>query len=77
MVDILYFVVFIGCWVVVVEDEVLICFDLVEMLCEEGFDVVGEVGDGEWVVELVCEYVFDLVIFDVKMLVFDGLLVVE
>jgi AmiR/NasT family two-component response regulator len=33
--------------VVVAEDEVLIRLDLVEMLTEEGYQVVGEAGDGE------------------------------
>ena len=33
--------------VVVAEDEVLIRLDLVEMLTEEGYDVVGQAGDGE------------------------------
>ena len=31
--------------VVVAEDEALIRLDLVEMLSEEGYDVVGEAGD--------------------------------
>lgn len=34
------------CWVLIVEDEVFICMDLVEMLWEEGYEIVGEVGDG-------------------------------
>ena len=33
--------------VVVAEDEALIRLDLVEMLTEEGYDVVGQAGDGE------------------------------
>ena len=33
--------------VVVAEDEALIRLDLVEMLTEAGYDVVGEAGDGE------------------------------
>ena len=33
--------------VVVAEDEALIRLDLVEMLREEGYEVVGEAGDGE------------------------------
>ncbi len=41
--------------VVVAEDEALIRLDLVEMLREEGFDVVGEAGDGERAVELARE----------------------
>ncbi len=38
--------------VVVAEDEALIRMDLVEMLSEEGYDVVGEAGDGEAAVAL-------------------------
>ena len=33
--------------VVIAEDEALIRLDLKEMLEEEGYDVVGEAGDGE------------------------------
>ena len=38
--------------VVVAEDEVLIRLDLVEMLSEEGYDVVGQASDGEVAVAL-------------------------
>jgi two-component system, response regulator PdtaR len=38
--------------VVVAEDEVLIRMDLAEMLTEEGYDVVGEAGDGATAVDL-------------------------
>ena len=41
--------------VVVAEDEALIRLDLVEMLREEGYDVVGEAGDGEQAVRLATE----------------------
>nr|WP_284287110.1 hypothetical protein [Angustibacter aerolatus] len=37
------------------EDEALIRLDLVEMLREEGYDVVGEAGDGEQAVALAKE----------------------
>ena len=37
---------------VLAEDEVLIRLDLVEMLTEEGYDVVGQAGDGEVAVAL-------------------------
>ena len=33
--------------VLIAEDEALIRLDLAEMLVEEGYDVVGEAGDGE------------------------------
>ena len=63
--------------VLVAEDEVLIRMDLVEMLREEGYDVVGEVGDGERAVALAEELRPDLVILDVKMPVLDGIAAAE
>jgi AmiR/NasT family two-component response regulator len=63
--------------VVVAEDEALIRLDLVEMLREEGFDVVGEAGDGEQAVALARELGPDLVVLDVKMPVLDGLSAAE
>ena len=36
----------------VAEDEALIRMDLVEMLREEGYEVVGEAGDGQEAVDL-------------------------
>lgn len=59
--------------VVVAEDEALIRMDLVEMLREEGYDVVGEAGDGQRAVELAVELRPDLVIMDVKMPRRDGI----
>jgi two-component system, response regulator PdtaR len=59
--------------VVVAEDEALIRLDLVEMLREEGYDVVGEAGDGQRAVELAEEFTPDLVIMDVKMPRRDGI----
>ncbi|MFX1757819.1 two component system response regulator [Rhodococcus gordoniae] len=59
--------------VVVAEDEALIRLDLVEMLREEGFEVVGEAGDGQRAVELADELRPDLVIMDVKMPRRDGI----
>jgi len=59
--------------VVVAEDEVLIRLDLVEMLREEGYDVVGEAGDGQQAVELAEALRPDLVIMDVKMPRRDGI----
>jgi two-component system, response regulator PdtaR len=59
--------------VLVAEDEALIRLDLVEMLREEGYDVVGEAGDGERAVELATELRPDLVILDVKMPKQDGI----
>jgi len=59
--------------VVVAEDETLIRLDLVEMLGEEGYEVVGEAGDGETAVELVMATRPDLVVLDVKMPKLDGI----
>ena len=59
--------------IVVAEDEALIRMDLVEMLGEEGYVVVGEAGDGQRAVELAVELRPDLVIMDVKMPKMDGI----
>jgi len=59
--------------VVVAEDEAIIRMDLVEMLGEAGYDVVGEAGDGETAVRLAEELRPDLVVMDVKMPVLDGI----
>ena len=63
--------------VVVAEDEALIRLDLVEMLGEEGYEVVGEAGDGERAVELAEEQRPDLVVLDVKMPRLDGIAAAE
>jgi two-component system, response regulator PdtaR len=63
--------------VVVAEDEVLIRMDLVEMLGEEGYDVVGQAGDGATAVDLAEQLRPDLVILDVKMPVLDGIAAAE
>src|SRR4051812_23333863 len=47
------------------------------MLQEEGYDVVGEAGDGEQAVRLAQELKPDLVILDVKMPVLDGISAAE
>jgi two-component system, response regulator PdtaR len=59
--------------VVIAEDEALIRLDLREMLVEEGFDVVGEAGDGEQAVALANELLPDVVICDIKMPNMDGI----
>src|SRR3954453_15232424 len=51
--------------------------DLAEMLVEEGYDVVGQAGDGESAVRLAEEHRPDLVILDVKMPVLDGIAAAE
>ena len=38
--------------VLIAEDEALIRLDLAEMLREEGYEVVGEAGDGQEAVDL-------------------------
>jgi AmiR/NasT family two-component response regulator len=59
--------------VVIAEDEALIRLDLAEMLGEEGYDVVGQAGDGETAVALAEEHRPDLVVLDVKMPKLDGI----
>ena len=61
----------------IAEDEALIRMDLAEMLTEEGYDVVGQVGDGAKAVELAETLRPDLVILDVKMPVLDGISAAE
>jgi two-component system, response regulator PdtaR len=63
--------------VVIAEDEALIRLDLKEMLEEEGYSVVAEVGDGESAVERVTTLRPDLVILDIKMPVLDGISAAE
>ena len=63
--------------VVIAEDEALIRLDLAEMLGEEGYDVVGQAGDGERAVELAEELRPDLVVLDVKMPKLDGIAAAE
>ena len=63
--------------VLIAEDEALIRLDLREMLEEEGYEVVGEAGDGETAVRLAQELRPELVILDVKMPVLDGIAAAE
>ncbi len=57
----------------IAEDEALIRLDLAEMLTEEGYDVVGQAGDGRTAVALAEEHRPDLVVLDVKMPQLDGI----
>ncbi len=59
--------------VLVAEDEALIRLDLVELLTSEGYDVIGEAGDGEEALALARELEPDLVVMDVKMPKMDGI----
>jgi AmiR/NasT family two-component response regulator len=63
--------------VVLAEDEALIRLDLKEMLEEEGYEVVGEAGDGESAVRLAEDLRPDLVVMDIKMPGLDGLTAAE
>ncbi|AQP44093.1 ANTAR domain-containing response regulator [Tessaracoccus flavus] len=63
--------------VIVAEDEALIRLDLVELLTEEGYEVVGEAADGEEAVKLARELEPNLVIMDVKMPKMDGITAAE
>jgi response regulator NasT len=63
--------------VVIAEDEALIRLDLTEMLGEEGYEVVGQAGDGQTAVDLVEEHRPDLVVLDVKMPRLDGIAAAE
>jgi response regulator NasT len=63
--------------VVVAEDEALIRMDIVETLRDNGFDVVGEAGDGERAIELATELRPDIVVMDVKMPKLDGISAAE
>ena len=59
--------------VLIADDDPLIRMDRVEMLAEESFEVVGQVGDGERAAALAKELRPDLVIMDVKMPGKDGI----
>ena len=63
--------------IVVAEDESLIRMDIVETLRAQGFDVVGEAGDGLKAIELAKELKPDLMVMDIKMPDMDGLSAAE
>lgn len=63
--------------IVVAEDESLIRMDIVETLKDQGFDVVGEAGDGLRAIELAKELKPDLMVMDIKMPDMDGLSAAE
>lgn len=59
--------------VLVAEDETLIRLDIVEILTDAGYSVIGEAENGEKAVELSREHQPDLVVMDVKMPIMDGI----
>lgn len=63
--------------VLVAEDEALIRMDLVELLTEEGYEVIGQAGDGEQALAMARELEPDLVVMDVKMPKMDGITAAE
>ncbi|WP_425350535.1 ANTAR domain-containing response regulator [Brevibacterium permense] len=63
--------------VVVAEDEAVIRLDIVEMLREVGYDVVGEAADGESAIRLAEELRPDIVVMDIKMPILDGISAAE
>jgi len=63
--------------IVVAEDETLIRMDLVEMLTESGYEVVGQGINGQEAIDLANTHKPDLVILDVKMPVLDGISAAE
>lgn len=59
--------------VVIADDEPITRMDMLEMLVEEGYDVVGEASDGFAAIELCKKHKPDLVLMDVKMPLLNGL----
>ena len=59
--------------VVIAEDEAIIRLDLKETLESEGYEVVGDTGRGDHVLDLVEQHQPEVVIVDIKMPGLDGL----
>jgi len=63
--------------ILVAEDEAIIRLDLVEMLTEAGYEVVGEATNGLEAIELAQRFKPDIAILDVKMPEMDGITAAE
>ncbi|MDR0848584.1 MAG: response regulator [Propionibacteriaceae bacterium] len=63
--------------VLVAEDEALIRLDLVELLQDSGYEVVGQASNGEEAIELARSTEPDVVVMDVKMPKMDGITAAE
>jgi len=59
--------------IIIADDESLVRMDLQEMLTELGYLVIGEVGDGQSVVNMARELEPDVVLMDIKMPGLDGI----
>ena len=59
------------------EDEALIRLDIVEILKDQGFEVVAETDNGKTAIELAKKHHPDLVLMDVKMPIMDGITAAE
>ena len=59
--------------IVIAEDEAIIRMDLAETLAEDGYEVVGQCGNGDEAIELVHLLQPDVAILDVKMPGRDGI----
>ena len=63
--------------VIVAEDEAIIRMDLIEMLRESGYNVIGEAANGREAISLARHLKPDLAILDVKMPEIDGISAAE
>jgi len=59
--------------ILIAEDESIIRMDMKMMLEDNGYEVVGEAGDGDRAIELAYELRPDLILMDIKMPKLDGL----
>ena len=63
--------------ILVAEDETIIRMDLVEMLIEAGYDVIGQASNGQEAILMARDLKPDLAILDVKMPILDGISAAE